>query len=275
MLKRKLVQSASCVLLVTSSLQCCSASYYRSNGNNYNNNNDNYSSGSMYGSNYAMALDVCYDSVVAVSSMTIGCDSPYTFYYGNGAHRNSPVCEYGDKATLKVQFQVTDDLQDGDNEIYFTMAAYDDNKNLLTSTYPEPLCEDYVGSSCTNAGSYSFVYKMKFPTPNGGDRSNFVPEIQMAFSTKGDSGYNLGAVNIQCQTWDQDQPDYISWREPETAVEKFHDFVTNYGMLIGSGILISAFVLFVLYQSMSNGNNSINPDFVANILSSSSSKDIV
>lgn len=267
MVKRKLARSASFALLVTStSFHSCSASYYRNNGNN---NDDRYAASNNYGSDYAMALDVCSDSVVNVSSMVVSCDSPYTFYYGNGAHRNSPICDYGDKAVLTVQFDVTDDLQEGDDEIYFTMAAYDDNKNLLYSTYPEPLCQDYVGSSCTKLGQYSFDYKMKFPTPYGGDRTMFIPEIQMAFSTKGDSGYNLGAVNIECQPWDQDQPVYILWREPETTTEKTMDFLTNYGMLIGTGLFVSVFAAYVWYQAVSVGG-SLDPDYIANILSSPS-----
>lgn len=214
------------------------------------NTNDIYDGSYNYGISYQMELNACSDSVVIVTYMTISCDSPYTFYYGNGAHRDSPICDYGDKSTLTVGFDVADDLQEGDEKIFFTMAAYDDNKNLLASTYPESLCDDYVGYECTKQGSYSFIYRLKFGTPNGGNRTKFIPWIQMAFSTNGDSGYNLGAVNLECQPWDQDQPVYISWREPATTQEKLLDFFTNNGMLLGTMFLLSSFSFFICYVAI-------------------------
>lgn len=234
-----------CLILTAALLRSSYAGYYR-NGYYHASDYDKYDDGYPE-TNYQMSLDVCSNSVVDVSSMTILCDSPYTFYYGNGAHRNSPICDYGDKATLSVTFRVVDDLQEGDDEIYFTMAAYDDDKNLLTSTYPESLCDDYVGSECTKQGSYSFDLKLKFGTPSGGDRNRFIPYVQMAFSTKGDFGYNLGAVNFECQVWDQDQPVYISWREPKTQQEEAIEFVTSFGMLIGTGVLLCAFAVAINY----------------------------
>ena len=254
---RSIVRQAVWFLLLAGATRC-SGMYY----GKYNSNNSYKDSG-----NTSLALEVCSDSVVVVTAMTIGCDSPYTFYYGNGAHRDSPVCDYGDKATLRVTFQVTDDLQDGDDEIYFTMATYDDKQNLMSSTYPESLCADYVGADCTKQGSYSFSYKIgKFPTPSGTDRTMFVPDVQMAFSTEGDSGFNLGAVNIECQSWDQDQPVYISWREPVTKSERMKDFFTNYGMLIGTGFALIGFMIFVWKQSGSVRSCS-DPDFVSSVLS--------
>jgi hypothetical protein len=44
-------------------------------------------------------LAVCDDSVVEVTAISVTCSTSYTFYYGNG-HRNSPTCDYGDKATV-------------------------------------------------------------------------------------------------------------------------------------------------------------------------------
>jgi hypothetical protein len=208
---------------------------------------------SSYSNGYAdesLELNVCEDSVVAVTYMTALCDSPYTFYYGNGANRNSVVCDYGDKVTLQVTFKVLDDLQESDTEIYVTMAAYDNNNNLLTSTYPEYLCKDYVGKDCTKAGTYSFEKKLKFGNPYGNE-TKFYPVIHMAFSTKGDSGYNLGAVNMQCQQWDKDQPVYVSWsnESPKTRAE---EVLSEYSLLIGTGFLILGISIFVWKQAKEN-----------------------
>jgi hypothetical protein len=207
-----------------------------------------YKSYSTYSQPHELALDVCEDSVVVVTQMTVLCDSPYTFYYGNGANRNSYVCDYGDKASLKVTLQVTDDLQEEDTEIFMTMAAYDDADNLLTSTNPEFLCRDFIGVDCTKAGTYTFNKRLKFGAPAGADRKKFFPKISIAFSTKADSGYNLGAVNMECQSWTQDQPVYVAWMDekPKNSVE---EFALDYGLLLTSGILLLAFSLFIYCKS--------------------------
>ena len=203
---------------------------------------------------HGLTLHVCDDSVVAVTYMSVVCDSPYTFYYGNGANRNSYVCDYGDKATLSVQLEVVDDLQEEDGEIFFTMAAFDDANNLLMSTYPEQMCENYLnGMDCTKAGTYNFEKKLKFGTPYGGNanRTKFYPVIHMAFSTRSDSGYNLGAVNMECEQWDQDQPSYVAWsaESPRTSAQ---EFAVDNGLLFLTGVLLTAFGFYIWARSRDN-----------------------
>jgi hypothetical protein len=83
-------------------------------------------------------LETCDDEIVQVKSLSVLCDSPYTFYYGNGANRNSQTCNYGDKATITVYFEVTDDLDD--TNIYMVMSVYAGYGNeVLTSTSPKNL----------------------------------------------------------------------------------------------------------------------------------------
>ena len=203
---------------------------------------------------HGLALSVCENSVVAVTYMSVLCDSPYTFYYGNGANRNSYVCDYGDKATLSVQLQVVDDLQQEDGEIFFTMAAFDDANNLLMSTYPEQMCQNYLnGMDCTKAGTYNFEKKLKFGTPYSGNanRTKFYPVIHMAFSTKSDSGYNLGAVNMECQQWDQDQPSFVAWSD-ESPRTSGQEFAIDYGLLIVTGVMLTVFGLYIWARSYDN-----------------------
>lgn len=216
-------------------------SYYGGSNNRYN---------SDYAVDQSLVLDVCKDSVVAVTYMTISCDSPYTFYYGNGANRNSPVCDYGDKASLSVTIKVLDDLQEEDTNVYFTLAAFDDFGNLLTSTIPENLCRDYIGRDCTKAGIYTFERKLKFGSPYG-NRTKFRPDVHMAFSTKCDSGYNLGAVNMDCQEWDQNEPAFVAWSQnsPKSATQ---EFAAEYGMLLGTCMALASFFAFVLVRSYDN-----------------------
>jgi hypothetical protein len=151
---------------------------------------------------------------------------------------------------LSVTIQVLDDLQESDTDIYFTMAAYDDANNLLTTTNSENLCRDYVGQDCTKAGIYTFEKKVKFETPYA-SQSKFRPVIQMAFSTKSDSGYNLGAINMECVESDQNQPAFVAWSEesPSTAG---HNFGAEYGMLLGTCCVLVVVSAFIVKRSYDN-----------------------
>lgn len=224
--------------------------YYNNGGSSssYETYTDDYYSNS-YSEREGMQFTVCEDSVVQITYLTMICNSPYTFYYGNGAHRTSPVCDYGDKLTVKASFKVEDDISNGDN-IYVTMAAYDDESNLLASVSPSYLCENYVGSSCTAKGVYSFDTVLKLAQPDGGNSSHFYPEIQMGFSTKPDSTYNLGAVNTECQKWDPDKPSYVAWSEHNHARTKVQQFFGEYGILIGTLLALSSFTFFVWKRSV-------------------------
>mmetsp|Transcript_15462 Transcript_15462/g.29248 ORF Transcript_15462/g.29248 Transcript_15462/m.29248 type:complete len:310 (+) Transcript_15462:84-1013(+) len=247
--------------------------YYGSgNGNNnygntnYGNNNYGYSNNNYGQSNYGshqygysddqpqqnIYLKVCDDSVVQVTSVTILCTSPYTFYYGNGAHRNDIVCNYGDKANVEVQFQVIDDIGEV-SDFYMTMALADQEGHLLAVTDPAFVCNDYVGGSCTKAGSYSFTTKLRLETPEyySTRNKNFVPNIKMAFSTMSNHGYNLGALNTECKAWDNERPSYVSWSNHPRATGQRLFFQRN-GALVGTCAMLSIIIAFVWVQSARN-----------------------
>ena len=268
-----------CLLLFSGHVRAYNAYSYNDNSygnngynsNNYNNgnyNSNNYGNGN-YGSNgYSSSsssssnnnnqadgikLNVCANSVVQVKSVTIGCSSPYTFYYGNGAHRNSMYCDYLDKATVQVQFQVIDNIEE-ENDIYMTMAIYDKRSNLLAVIDPSYLCNDYVGSSCTNAGYYSFTTKVRLESPDNrqsGSSDSFVPQIQMAFSTKPNHGYNLGALNTECKKWNSNEPDYVSWKKHKRASGSRLFWQRN-GALLGTCLILTSVIAFVWTQSNRN-----------------------
>jgi hypothetical protein len=217
-----------------------------SHGSNSNSNNNNYYKYGNYDDDhysvqdYQQSLAVCDDSVVEVTSISVTCSSSRTFYYGNG-HRNSPRCDYGDKATVSVSFNVNGDLE-SDVNIYMTMAAVT-NGEILVSTQSMDLCESYVGSSCTTSGSYSFSQKLKLSSSgDGSDATKFVPSIQMAFSTSADGGYILGAVNIECEQWDEENPTYAHWTKAESVqLPPWQTFAFKYALLIGTCVLVAGF----------------------------------
>jgi hypothetical protein len=70
-------------------------------------NDDGANNNNGGGANYQDGTqpEICEDGIVQVTSIKTVCDSPYTFYYGNGANRNSESCNFGDKATIMVSFE--------------------------------------------------------------------------------------------------------------------------------------------------------------------------
>lgn len=191
-------------------------------------------------------LEGC-NGIVQITSLEVLCDSPYTFYYGNGAHRNSAYCDYGDKATIKVSFYVTDDL--GDTTIYMQMGAYTDNDEELFKSQSVDVCGSYVGSSCSYEASYSFSKQVQFAYIDG-DQTQFVPFMEFAFSSQADGGYNLGGANIDCDMSNQDYfIDWMNGRTNSTVLQyRTQSFLSNYGILLGTIAVLGFFVFLLVKQ---------------------------
>lgn len=219
--------------------------YYSGGNNNYYYNPYGKSSSQLF---------VCDNSVVRISYLSISCDSPYTFYYGNGANRNTETCDYGDKMTLSGTVTVVDNLQYGD-KIYMSMGVYDDDSNLLVTSRPANFCEGYIGSDCTKQGTYSFETKMKLGMPEGTNRTHFYPLVQMAFSTKMDYGYNLGAANMQCRGWDGDVPLYAAWSNKNSQMAPAEEFFADNIMLLSTCFSLSLFALYVWKNAEQQDND--------------------
>lgn len=130
-------------------------------------------------------LEICDDLIVQVTGIQIKCSTPRTFYYGSGVNRNSQTCNYGDKATTTVYFDVVEDLYD--TNIYVVMSFYAGYGNeVLTATSPKNL-KKYVGYEVQAAGSYSYTYATTLGSSGSGSGS-FVPYIQIAFSSETNGG---------------------------------------------------------------------------------------
>jgi hypothetical protein len=212
-------------------------------------------------------LETCDDLIIQVTSIQTFCDSPQTFYYGSGVHRNSITCNVGDKATTSVTFDVTESL--ANTNIYVVLSTYAGYGNdILVSSSPKNLAK-YVGYSCDQVGSYSFTYTTTLGSSYSSSSSNnnyyygnFYPYTQIAFSSATNGDYNLGAANIPCNKWEDDHEwTMITAQSSFTA----HDFVVEYGILLGTFAMILLFVLVFtrrLYKRMreatanaSNNNN--------------------
>mmetsp|Transcript_1976 Transcript_1976/g.5458 ORF Transcript_1976/g.5458 Transcript_1976/m.5458 type:complete len:265 (+) Transcript_1976:102-896(+) len=194
----------------------------------------------------------CDGSLVQATSVSILCDSPNTYYYGSNAYRSSPYCNYGDKATIAVCFEVTEDLSETLGEMYLTLGVYSGSSSydeLLYSILSGQVCNGLVGdATCTYAGNYCFKVTKTLDTPSDGTDSDFVPAITMAFSSYADEGYDLGSVNRNCMNDNYGQYDPWVSGDP-TAVKNYRSgkFLKNYGVLLG---VIACVVLFGIFTVM-------------------------
>lgn len=206
-------------------------------------------SGSAY-YNYdtSQVVEPCEDGIVQVVNITVSCDSPFTFYYGSGVHRNSPVCNYGDKATVAVGFYVMEDV---DDTIYMQMSAYNSADEQLYLGDSVDLCNK-VGEACNYEGYYEFSTKVVLANLDG-EESKFVPLMEIAFSDDVNDGYELGGVNIECDF--QDTSSYFDWMNIRTNTTmtkvKSATFAQDYGILIGTCVAL-AILAFVLVKSTSD-----------------------
>jgi hypothetical protein len=197
----------------------------------------------------------CDNSIVEVTGINITCDSPYAYYYGNGAHRNSQLCDYGDKALMTVFFTVNQDL-DEDQDVYMTLGVYASKARyeLLYAARAVELCQTFVGHQCQTAGTYAFAVKVSLAYAYG-DHSRFVPVVELGFSTKQDEGYDLGGVNIYPCQYDGDYQQYDPWFDGKTGkqskVMAAGGFAANYGLLLGVAILLVAFAGYA-WQRLGN-----------------------
>jgi hypothetical protein len=191
-------------------------------------------------------VEPCEKGVVQVTSISLLCNSPYTFYYGNGANRQSQVCDYGDKANIEVSFTVTDNLDEG-TDVYMKMAVFYGGEQLYRGDSVE-LCYNFVGGSCTAAGEYTFKKKIQFAYVDG-TYTKFVPTLEIAFSDSADGSYRLGGVNIDCVEDEDDDQYIVEWSNSDEGESKVESFFLDFGILIGTVVVISGFALFLFIHN--------------------------
>ena len=230
-------------LVLVAVLLAISSTVVRAGGGGYGDDDDdgnsNYDAGA--------PLEVCQNSVVALSAMEALCNSPYTFYYGNGANRNSLYCDYGDKSNIYLSFDVVDELS-SDVKIYMQMVAYTPGNEELYRGENIDLCALTGEDDCTGQGLYNATMEIQFAYLNG-NQTKFVPYFEIAFSSEADGGSNLGGVNIDCDI----NVNFLDWIDSKTNTTMIQyqtqSFISHYGILIGTVIVLGVFATMLVRQA--------------------------
>jgi hypothetical protein len=152
------------------------------------------------GSSSGETMQVCSDTDILVTGISLVCDSPGTFYYGSGKYRNSQYCKGGDKAKLVLTFDVVGDISDVDPLL--TLEARGDGETVTVYKNAR-LC--YLGtlssttkSSCGGYGSFQVSTQFYWTKSTSDDDQSFSPYVSVGFhSEKNPNKYDLGGANTK------------------------------------------------------------------------------
>ena len=163
--------------------------------------------------NASNQFEVCTNSDIEVTGLSLLCDSRGTFYYGSGKYRDSETCKAGDKAKLSIYFTILNDLDEIDPLL--TLSSSGDYEEV-TIYKNARLCylgtlQSTSGTSCASVGNYSLSTQFYWSkSDDDGSSQSFAPFTTIGFHTEKDPNkYDLGGANTdKCPgnsiiTWNQ------------------------------------------------------------------------
>lgn len=216
----------------------------------------------------------CDSTYIDVHSLSILCDSPYTYYYGNGAHRNSEACDYGDKVTLTMTVDVLQELDD-DTSVYASMTV-SINKEVLYQISFVDLCANWIENNCKTAGTYQVTQNIQFAYISGGSSTKFTPYVAIGLSSAVGGDYDIGGLNIACYnsntgtttttTTTTTTENFITHFVGDNATNTYYQdagtFGNSYGILVGTVVVVAIFALVLVKQNGDRRRVLLDPKMV-------------
>ena len=167
-------------------------------------NDGSYSGGGSSSQDGYNSFALCSDSDIQITSISVGCDSSGTFYYGSGKYRDSETCKAGDKAKITITFDIINDLNGVDPMLTLTASG---NNETVTVYKNARLCylgtlKSTSGSSCSSLGSYTLSTQFYWSSSSGysssSDDKAFSPYVSVGFhSSKDPNKFDLGGANTK------------------------------------------------------------------------------
>lgn len=153
------------------------------------------------GDRYVKYFEACADSAISIEDVSLLCDSPGAYYYGNGKYRDSQTCMLGDKGKAQIYFYISEE-NDG-YEPYVTLQVVDDfdsSVEAMTIYQDEPLCsvsnlKAQDGQSCPAQGYY-YISGSTYLGEKDGSGNSFDAKTVVGFRTDPDVyNFDLGGAN--------------------------------------------------------------------------------
>jgi len=210
------------------------------------NNSDN--DGEEY---YKKFFESCEDTSIQVEDVSLLCDSPGAYYYGNGKYRNSQTCMLGDKGKVSISFYIGEDLEGA--EPYVTLNVKDNSDSEVALMY---LVEDEVlcsisnlypqdGQTCPEQGNYKIQGTAYLGNKDGSGES-FDAKAQIGFkSDPSIDYYDLGGANTAyCPGGTSGKYSYGKMRKQVASA--IASFLVTWGTLFFGVLSVFVFAVFLI-----------------------------
>jgi hypothetical protein len=211
------------------------------------------------GERYVKYFEACADAAISVEDVSLLCDSPGAYYYGNGKYRDSETCMLGDKGKAKVYFYISEE-NDG-YEPYVTLKVVDDFSSDVEPMYlyqDEALCsisnlKAQDGQACPAEGYY-YISGSTYLGEKNGSGNSFDAKTVIGFRTDPEVyNYDLGGANTDlCPGGVFSKYSYGRLRKQvANAVASF--FVT-WGTLFFGVVAVLGFAVFLMRKIKAKQN---------------------
>jgi hypothetical protein len=201
---------------------------------------------------YATQFEVCADSVIEVQGISILCDSPGTYYYGSGKHRNSDECQPGDKAKVQIEFYIADHdtIQQAGN---YALVSIDVDSGWWSESkivYENAdLCslsslKSVSGKQCPYQGYYKINTQFYWTSTDSNSGSSFYPTVSVGFkSSLNVNVYDYGGANTNlCRG-----STFVTWSDGVSVsyANAISNFMRSFGILLFTICVMGAFIWFL------------------------------
>lgn len=168
------------------------ATLCRGDDNSNNNGNGEY---------YEKYFESCEDTDIEVEDVSLLCDSPGAYYYGNGKYRDSNTCMLGDKSRVSIYFYIGEDLEGV--EPYVSLNVKDDSDEdaeVAVMIQDELMCSisglvAQDGQTCPGQGYY-YISGAAYLGDKDGTGNPYDAKAQVGFKSSPELEYfDLGGAN--------------------------------------------------------------------------------
>lgn len=211
------------------------------------------------GEYYQKYFEACADATIDVEDVSLLCDSPGAYYYGNGKYRDSHTCMLGDKGHVSIYFFVQNE---GQNEVepYVSLKVKDDSKEIedMIIYENELLCSisgltPQDGQACPQPGFY-YITGTTYLGDKDGSGNSFDAVASIGFRTDPSVNYfDLGGANIDyCGGGSYGKYSYGRMRKQVASA--IASFLVTWGTLLFGVMSVTGIAYFLIRKIRSRND---------------------
>jgi hypothetical protein len=211
------------------------------------------------GEYYTKYFETCADSDIEIEDVSLLCDSPGAYYYGNGKYRDSHTCMLGDKGKISVYFYVGEELEG--TEPYVTIKVTDDFNSDAEEMYfyqDELMCsignlKAQGGQACPSPGYY-YITGSNYLGDKDGSGNPFDAKVNVGFRSDPSMAYfDLGGANTELCKGDFIGK-YSYGRMRKQVANAIASFLVTWGTLFFGVLSVLVFAIFLIRRIKERNN---------------------